>query len=141
MPAETTIAVDPVHDIAPVRAFQAMQGRIQRLQAHAQRIIQREKLATVVGLDGAAQPVPDEGGRDHLQTIVLDVNSSAAQFADESAADLEQAQMTADVRRSVSPTALALPTQQPLDSFDSRTYPACYVKWWFGDAAPNLDRQ
>ena len=37
--------------------------------------------------------------------------------------------------------ALAIPTRGPLDSFGARTYPACYVEWWFGDGAPGLDRE
>ena len=39
------------------------------------------------------------------------------------------------------PSALAIPTHAPLDSFDGRTWPACYVEWWFGDGAPGLDRE
>jgi hypothetical protein len=27
-----------------------------------------------------------------------------------------------------------------MDSFDARTWPAAYLEWWFGDGAPNLDR-
>ena len=32
-------------------------------------------------------------------------------------------------------------TEKPLDSFDCRTWPASFVEFWFGDGAPNLDRQ
>ena len=28
-----------------------------------------------------------------------------------------------------------------MDSFNARTWPACYVEWWFGDCAPGLDRE
>ena len=39
------------------------------------------------------------------------------------------------------PEAFAIPTQAPMDSFNARTWPACYVEWWFGDGAPGLDRE
>ena len=53
---------------------------------------------------------------------------------------VEKAIDRADARLDVCPTALAIPTQGPLDSFNARTYPACYVEWWFGDGAPGLER-
>ena len=28
-----------------------------------------------------------------------------------------------------------------MDSVDARTWPACYVEWWFGDGAPGLSRE
>ena len=34
-----------------------------------------------------------------------------------------------------------MPTDKPLDSFDCRTWPASFVESWFGDGAPNLDRE
>ena len=38
------------------------------------------------------------------------------------------------------PTAVAIPTQAPMDSFNATTWSACYVESWFGDAAPGLER-
>ena len=40
----------------------------------------------------------------------------------------------------VCPTALAIPTQAPMDTFNATTWPASYVEWWFGDGAPGLHR-
>ena len=35
-----------------------------------------------------------------------------------------------------------MPTQQkPLSAWDARTWPCCYTEWWFGDGAPNLERE
>ena len=28
-----------------------------------------------------------------------------------------------------------------MDFFSARTWPACFVEWWFGDSAPGLDRE
>ena len=60
--AENTVAVDPIHDVAPVRLMQALQGSINALQSQAARIIKNEKTPTVVDNDGVLQPVVDEGG-------------------------------------------------------------------------------
>ena len=68
----------------------------------------------------------------------MDAQAAARSFTESSHAELERAQTCADYRRAVSPEALATPTQKPLDAFDGRTWPACYVEWWFGDGAPNL---
>ena len=54
---------------------------------------------------------------------------------------MEQAVGNTDKRLTVCPSALAIPVQMPLDTFDAKTWPACYVEWWFGDGAPGLERE
>ena len=88
---------------------------------------------------GALQPVVDEGGRESLKPLILDLQATARGLDHDAAAAVERAIADADLRLDVCPTALAIPTQAPLDSFNARTYPACYVEWWFGDGAPGLD--
>ena len=77
----------------------------------------------------------------HLQALILDLQSTARTFDEAAQASVERAVAETDRRLSVCPMALAIPTQGPLDSFGARTYPACYVEWWFGDGAPGLDRE
>ena len=75
-----------------------------------------------------------------MKTVVLDLQTAARSFDEKSLAELETAQAGADARRTVCPEALAIPTQKPMSSFDARTWPASYTQWWFGDGAPNLER-
>lgn len=137
--AETTIAVDPLHDVAPVRMMQAVQGTLGALQEQAARIAKNEKTPMVADSSGALQPVADEGGRHVLNTMVLDVQTAARSFDERSQVVLERAQAGADACNMVDPQSLPVPTQGPLSSFDSRSWPACYVEFRFGDCAPNLD--
>ena len=95
---------------------------------------------TIANADGVLQPVADEGGRHEMKSVVLDVQTVARSFDEKTQAELETAQAGADARRTVSPEALAIPTEKPLNSFDARTWPACFVEFWFGDGAPNLER-
>ena len=139
--AESTIALDPVHDVAPVRMMQALQGTIEAVSAHAMQIQKNETNAQIADHNGVLQPVVDEGGRHRMKSLVLDVQQVVSSFDEKSRAALETAQAGTDRRRAVCPSALAIPTQQPLDSFDARTWPATYPEWWYGDGAPNLDRQ
>ena len=76
-----------------------------------------------------------------MQALVLDVQATARSFGEAAQATVERAVANTDRRLSVCPTALAIPTQAPMDSFNARTWPACYVEWWFGDGAPGLDRE
>ena len=139
--AETTVAVDPVHHAGPNRMMQALQGTLEALQEQAARIAKNETTPTVADCNGALQPVADEGGRHTMRSMVLDVQSAARAFDEQSQVVLEQAQAGADTCRMVGPQALSVPTQSPLSSFDSRSWPACYVEFWFGDGAPNLERE
>jgi hypothetical protein len=139
--AVSTIALDPVHDIAPVKMMQALSANITAMEQHAAEIVKNEKKAMVERSDGTLQPVVDEGGRHSLKSMVLDVQSIVRSFDHKTQTQLEAAQAGADARRAVSTEALAVPTQKPLDSFDARTWPACYTEWWFGDGAPNLARE
>ncbi len=139
--AEFTVAVDPVHDIAPVRMMQALQGTLVALQEQAARIAKNEVTPTVADSSGALQPVADEGGRHTMRSMVLDVQSAARSFDERAQVVLEKAQAGADACRAVGPHSLSVPTQKPLSSFDSRSWPACYTEFWFGDGAPNLERE
>ena len=75
-----------------------------------------------------------------MRALILDVQSTARSFDEKAQATVERAIADTDMRLSVCPTALAIPTQAPMDSFNARTWPACYVEWWFGDGAPGRDR-
>ena len=76
-----------------------------------------------------------------MQNIVLDMQNIAKDLGREGAMKVEKAAIGAAACRLVSPTALAVPIQEPLNAYDNRTYPICSVHWWFGDGAPNLQRQ
>ena len=76
-----------------------------------------------------------------MQALILDVQSTARSFGEVAQAAVENTVANTDRILSVCPTALAIPTQAPMDSFNARTWPACYVEWWFGDGAPGLDRE
>ena len=85
-----------------------------------------------------------------MKTLVVDVQQVCAALNDRAKAQLEQACAGADKVKAVNPKALAIPwqkpkalaipTQEPLSSFDARTWTAAFVQFWFGDGAPNLDR-
>ena len=138
--AETTIAVDPVHEVGPVAMMQALQGTLGAIQKQAASIAKNEKTPMVADSSGTLQTVGDEGGRHVLKSMVLDVQTAARSFDERSQVELERAQAGADACKMVGPQSLAVPTQGPLSSFDSRSWPACFVEFWFGDCAPNLER-
>ncbi len=138
--AETTVAVDPVHHVGPVRMMQALQGTLRAIQQHASRIAKNETTPTVADSSGALQPVADEGGRHAMRSMVLDVQSAARSLDERAQVELETAQARADTCRMVTPQSLSVPTQKPISAFDSRSWPACYTEFWFGDGAPNLER-
>ena len=138
--AEITVAVDPVHEVGPVAMIQALKGTLGAIQRQATSIAKNEKTPRVADSSGTLQTVGDEGGRHVLKSMVLDVQAAARSLDERSQAELEKAQTGADACRIVDPQSLAVPTQGPMSSFDSRSWPACFVEFWFGDCAPNLQR-
>ena len=78
--AEASIAVDSLHDLKPVNAMQALKAQMQALESNAAKIIRNEKLARVKDKNGVLQPVVDEGGRQHMQSLVLDVQATSRSF-------------------------------------------------------------
>ena len=64
-----------------------------------------------------------------MQALILDVQPAARSFGEAAQANVERAVADTDRRLSVCPMALAIPTQAPMDSFNARTWPACYVEW------------
>ena len=138
--AEATIALDPVHDVAPVKMMQALQGSIRALEHQAELTVQREVKATVADNKGILQPVVDEGGRHCIKHLVLDLQTVARNLDQRGRVDIEKAATGAETVREINSRALAIPVNAPLDTFDARTWPACFVPFWFGDGAPNLRR-
>ena len=120
--------------------LRVLQSNIEQVQERARAVVANEQSAMVEGADGALQPVVDEGGRDAVRSLVLDLQHTARGIGEAQQAQVEQAVAAADARLTVSPEALAIPTEGPLDSFGPRAWPACYVEWWFGDGAPGLAR-
>ena len=98
------------------------------LQTHAGKVIRNEKKAMVKGKDGALQPVTDEGGREHMQSLILDVQATSRSFDQNALAEVERFIAQGDRRQTVCPMALAIPTEKPMDSFDARTWPACFTE-------------
>ena len=139
--AVSTVAVDPVHDVAPVKLMQALAAKLTAVQEQAEQNANNERKSRIGGNDGALEPVADKGGRRSSQSLVLGAQSVVRAFDPSAQARLEAAQAGADTRREGKPEALMVSTQQPLDSFDARTWPACYTEFWFGDSAPNLARE
>ena len=76
-----------------------------------------------------------------MKSVILDVQSTVRKFGQDAQATVERAIADTDSRLSVCPTALAIPTEGPMDSFNARTWSACYVEWWFGDGCPGLERE
>ena len=99
--------------------MQALQGNIMALQEHAAKIIANEKAAKIEDRNGVLQPVPDEGGRQQMQSLVLDVQTTARVLGEGAKDSIEAAIAGADQRVSVCPMALAIPTQAPMDSFNA----------------------
>ena len=105
--------------VKPVKMMQALRANIEALQSHAATILRNEKTARVQSKDGALQPVVDEGGREHMQALILDLQTTARTFDDKAKASIERAVAETKCRLSVCSSALAIPTQGPLDSFGS----------------------
>ena len=75
-----------------------------------------------------------------MQSLILDVQQTSRKFDSDSLAQVENCIARGLRRQTVCPMALAIETSKPMDSYDARTWPACYTEWWFGDGAPSLER-
>ena len=112
---EHSIAVDPMQEVQPVRMVRALQATINAVSSHAETIIRNEKKAKIEK-DGVLQRVHDEGGRQVMKSLILDVQETARSFDENVQVNLERAIASHDRRFTVCPMALAIPTQQPMDS-------------------------
>ena len=127
------MALDPLHDVEPVRMMQALQGSIHALEAHAAEIVKNAARPTTADDKDVLQPVSDEGGREVLKSFVLDLQNVARNLDEKARAEVEKAAVGTENSRAVSIESRAVPTQKPLDFYDARTWSASYVEWWFGD--------
>ena len=83
--------MDPIHDVKPAKMLQALRGNIEALQTHAATIIRNEKAAKIADKNGVLQPVTDAGGRECMQRLILDVQSTARSLGESAQATVERA--------------------------------------------------
>ena len=62
--------------------MQAIQARIQAVEAHAAEIARNEAKKIVADNEGALQSVVDAGGRDAMKSSVVDLQSSVKNFGE-----------------------------------------------------------
>ena len=89
---ERTVALDPVHDVAPVKMMQALQGIIPTLQTHAAQLAKNEKIIPIDDNNGVFESVVVEGGRHIVNSLVFDIQSVVRSFNENTQAQLENAQ-------------------------------------------------
>eukprot|EP00972_Heterocapsa_arctica_P044131 6514023-Heterocapsa_arctica.AAC.1 len=80
--------------------YQALQANIAALRKRAGNIIRNENRAMIENKDGVLQPVVDEGGRQCMQSLILDVQSKARGFDNATQATVESAVAETDSRLS-----------------------------------------
>ena len=83
--------MDPIHDVKPAKMLQAPRGNTEALQTHAATIIRNEKAAKIEDKNGVLQPVTDAGGRECMQRLILDVQSTARSLGESAQATVERA--------------------------------------------------
>ena len=84
-----------------MKMMQALQAKIDVLAAHAKNIAKNEQKSQIIGNDGVAQPVVDEGGRHCMKSLVLDVQQVARSLKDADLAALEVVQTGENARVTV----------------------------------------
>ena len=94
--------------------FQTLQALLSQAEEEAAKVATNEKRATVRGTDGKDRAVEDAGGREHVRTIVLDINNVASSPEHAGRLRIERAASGAASTRAVSPTALAVPVNEPM---------------------------
>ena len=75
--AEASIAVDPIHEAQPVKMMKALQNSTGALNVYATRILRNER-AQIQSKDSDLQPVPDEGGREQMRSLILQMKAIRA---------------------------------------------------------------
>ena len=55
--AESTIALDPVHDVAPVKMMQALQATLEAVSGHAKQVVKNEARAKIADNKDVLQPL------------------------------------------------------------------------------------
>ena len=72
--------------------------------------------------------------------VIIDIQSVAAKLGRDGKQRLEAAVAHSSSHCTAATMGLLLPTGKPLPQWDGRSWVACFVQWFFGDATWNLDR-
>ena len=137
------IAIDYEQDPKPAQLFQAMQKKLEHLQKEVAKVKTNQSGAW----ENVSATVRQVGQQETCQRLVIDLQDTMrkllkeAKNLDDVAASLLQTSVTADFFEKggqIHIDALAVPTTTVLSSFDPRSFPSCFVEFYYGDAVPGL---
>ncbi|CAK9115732.1 unnamed protein product [Durusdinium trenchii] len=140
---EFMIAIDYEQDPKPAQLFQAMQKKLEHLQKEVAKVKTNQSGAW----ENVSATVRQVGQQETCQRLVIDLQDTMrkllkeAKNLDDVAASLLQTSVTADFFEKggqIHIDALAVPTTTVLSSFDPRSFPSCFVEFYYGDAVPGL---
>jgi len=137
---ENALAMDPTADTPGVVKFQRLQKLLAAAENEAANVAQHEAQVRVQSTEPGGGKVEDAGGREHVRTIVVDIHAAARALGRQDRSALEAAATSSELLSPTSAEALAVPTTAPLSMFDSKTWAAAFVEFWYGDGTPHLDR-
>ena len=136
---ETIVAVDEESLPQSARLFEALKTNLETLSAEGAKFAQAQ-MKQQSG-DKVAEAVTQKTAIKELisSTIAVNLQDIAQQMARNKEAKAEWERLVA-AQEDKEPTALAVPTGEPLSIFDSTALPAAYTEFLFGDCVPFLKR-
>ena len=113
---------------------------MQLVAEQAQKIAAAEKHVQVECRDGTRINIRDVGGREPAAHLLRSMHESSKNFNDRDKQRLECAAAATAATVEVTPSALRIPTGEPLNMFGPVAWTASFVEFLYGDATPGLQR-
>ena len=136
---ETIVAVDEESLPQTARLFEALKTNLETLSVEGAKFAQAQ-MKEQSG-DEVVEAVAQKTAIKELisTTVAVNLQDIARQMAKNKEAKAEWERLVA-AQEEKEPTALAVPTGEPLSIFDSTALPAAYTEFLFGDCVPFLKR-
>ena len=159
---EPLIGLDEAHADDPCARFAVLQRKLEILSKEVHKLEQKERRQALAEHPEMELQAGIEGQREQCKQVALDVRELAKRMGAKYEREIEQAAMeSAAPRRPASAQATAesdggapelaaeprpamglqIQAGRPISSFDATCYPLCFTEFFYGDCAPNLERQ
>ena len=140
--SEMLLGINETHVEDPANLFSVFQAKLKQLEVEAAKVARAElRRSGDLETSGITEDiVEDAGGREACRHIALDLHEVATRIAGQEKTILESACMVEKAPLPTKSSLLVVKAGAPLSVFDPRTYPACFVEFFYGDCVPHIER-
>ena len=135
--AEVLVGFDVAQDPEPAMLFRVLQKKVEIIQTEGIKLAKARTNQKEAGSDeNIALTTHEVATKEHCRRVAIDAQGIVNRLR-----KLDAAKWERELLDAAKPQLLSVPTGRPLSMFEPQSWSMCFVHFFYGDAAPNLQNR